>query len=54
MGSIRRQKTSRGAPQKPVVYSEWWLPLIGTLTPQEGAAIRAAVAELFEQVEEID
>ena len=43
-----------GPPPQPVGSSEWWLPLIGTLTPREGAAVRAAVSELFEQVEDLD
>jgi excisionase family DNA binding protein len=47
---------SGGAPNPPrkPASTEWWLPLIGTLTPREGAAVRAAVAELFEQVEDLD
>ena len=41
-------------PPKPVGSTEWWLPLIGTLTPREGATVRAAVADRFEQVEDLD
>ena len=54
MGSAKKRRTSRKAPEKPLGSTEWWLPLIGTLTPQEGAAIRAAITKLFEQVEDLD